>query len=133
MADVQAIGLAPQDAAASPGVGGHLVSLAAVGRVGVEARPGAFDLGPAVGAEVDVLDATGYGSVRSWSNVGAFGALTAGAHVTYWPAKRLGIRLDADAVLPLARPTFAVEDVGTVFRPAALLGRASLGLEMPLF
>lgn len=132
-AGAQVLGLAPRDADASPGVGGHLSFFAAVGRVAVEARTGAFDLGPAAGVEVDILDGTGYGSVRTWSNVASFAALTAGAHVTFWPTGRLGIRLDPDAVLPLARPTFAVEGVGTVYRSPALFGRASLGLEMLLF
>ncbi len=132
MADGQVMAVAPQDARASPGAGGHLAFFAAVGRIAFVARAGAFDLGPAAGVEVDVLDGSGYGALRTWSSVAPFAALTAGGRVTFWPTDRLGIRLDPDAVLPLVRPTFAIEAVGTVYAPPALFGRASLGLEMRL-
>jgi hypothetical protein len=60
--------------------------------------------------------------------------LAAGAGVTL--AIPLGARLAAvlglDLVVPLRRPRFIIDDLGAVHRPAAVTGRAALGLELAL-
>jgi hypothetical protein len=43
---------------------------------------------------------------------------------------RNALRVGAEALAPLSRPSFALAGVGTVFRPAALALRASLGWEL---
>ena len=40
------------------------------------------------------------------------------------------LRLGLEGLIPLTRPEFALDNVGPVHQPSAVIGRLSLGLEM---
>jgi hypothetical protein len=40
------------------------------------------------------------------------------------------LRLDADAVAPLQRPTLRIDPVGVVYQPSPLAGRMGAGVEV---
>jgi hypothetical protein len=61
---------------------------------------------------------------RPWLAVGL------GPGLVLRPHPRVGLRLDASLVVPIVRATFAVDGVPDVFRPGAVGGRATLGVEV---
>jgi hypothetical protein len=93
----------------------------------VDAAP--LALGPSLGLELGRLHAAGFGVAAPgdgsilWAtpSLGARGSLALGSH--------LAVTLALAAGFPLARPNFVLENVGAVFRPAPVVGRAALALE----
>jgi hypothetical protein len=57
---------------------------------------------------------------------GAFAEASVYLHLTV----RHGLRVAAEGIVPIGRPTFALAGVGSVWRPAALAARGMLGWEV---
>jgi hypothetical protein len=123
----------PRDASstAKPSAGGSFgaadLSLAGCATAGRDGR-----LAPAIclGAALIGTHASGSGV----SDPGSVTALSAGPFlegaVRVRISARNALRAGVEALAPLSRPSFALAGVGTVFRPAALSLRASLGWEL---
>jgi hypothetical protein len=99
---------------------------------------GALELGPCVGYEVDVLQATGFSPETALDGAGVWSSLRAGLAGSWSLSKRFALRLSADAGATVARPKFAVEgpiDAKplTLFTPDPLTLRASLGVVVRFF
>jgi hypothetical protein len=100
---------------------------------------GALAILGCAGAEIDWMHVSGYGSASPRSADAAWVSLEAGAQgrwtLTHWFA----LRADVECLVPLARPTFTVEDsemtatVGHVYQPSAVWGRLGLGAEVTFF
>jgi hypothetical protein len=84
-------------------------------------------IGPCVGIELGAMRAKAFGvrapgeAVEPW--VAAFSGLS--AVVELMPS--LGLELDLWGGVPLRRPDFVLEGVGSVHQPSRILGRTSLG------
>lgn len=96
----------------------------------VLARARVVEFGACAGLEVQGIHGNGYGVLNPMSGVAGWAAptasLTAGVNLTplVWIAARV------DEVVPLSRPTFLLDGVGTIFSVFPAATRASLGVEL---
>ncbi len=113
----------------SPSKGGRFTLLAASlrGCAGAPVTP-ALRANACVGVEVDRIHGEGFGVTSPNAVSKVWLAPRAGAELTWRPVWRFAITAGGDAVAPLDRPTFALENVGAVHRPSPLGFRAALGL-----
>jgi hypothetical protein len=95
----------------------------AVARSGVE-------LSPCIGADVEVVQARGFGAAKNYDASAAWVSATGGALLRVPVTSWLALRADAGAVVPLSRPRFVVEGDGAVHRPAPLGVRGGIGAEL---
>lgn len=122
---------ASQSESVSTSAAGARFSMTSLGGRGCWAalRAHTFDLSPCAGADVHLVSAPGHGADVNHAASGAWTAVGAGAlgrlHVTSW----LALRARAEAVVPLSRPTFVVENEGFIHRPSILGAAASFGIE----
>ncbi len=88
------------------------------------------DLAPCLGASLHLVSASGFGATDNYDAsarwVSADGGALARMPVGAW----LALRVRADALVPLSRPTFAVENEGIVHRAPPIGLRASVGAEL---
>lgn len=89
-----------------------------------------FSLGPCAAVELGRLHAAGYGVTTPGDGSALWSAGKAGAWLAWAPARRFAISLKLDAVVPFARPSFVLENVGPVHRAGAVVGRAGGGVEV---
>lgn len=89
-----------------------------------------FELSPCVGLEVGSMAATGFG-VR-WPGGGSalWIAPLAQAAAALPIGQHFAVRLDLGVLVPVERPPFVLAGAGTVYTAAALVGRATLGVEL---
>jgi hypothetical protein len=92
-------------------------------------KTGRFELSPCTGADAHLVSAPGFGADTNYSRSAAWTALGGGGlgriSLTSW----LAVRARAEAVIPLSRPTFIVENEGSVHRPSIVGAAGSVGLE----
>lgn len=123
---------ASQSETVSTSTAGARFSMTSLGGRGCWAalRTRTFDLSPCAGADVHFVSAPGQGADVNYTASGEWTAIGGGAlgrlHVSSW----LALRARAEAVVPLSRPTFVVENEGFVHRPSILGAAASLGIEV---
>ncbi len=79
--------------------------------------------------EAGRMTGRGEGVTRVESASALWGAVGAGLTAHWAFATRLGLRASIEGLMPLARPTFVIEPLGEVYRPAPVHGRAALGAE----
>ncbi len=91
------------------------------------------DVGPCLGLEVDRLHAAGTGVTTPTTDAGSWVSAGGGAHAVVWLFRGLGVQADISVHAPLSRPSFVLEGLGSVHRPAVFAGRAAVGLEAVLF
>ena len=88
-----------------------------------------FELGGCVGAGIDSMSASAFGPILASRGSGAWmvaaGEARAGFALLPWLAIHAGFGLH----VPLTRPSFVIEGVGQVHRPAPVSGRQALTLE----
>jgi hypothetical protein len=140
-AEVSASYLGPQLAtsAASQGAGADIELWTFSARAGYAWPVGTFALGPLAGVDVESLSADGFGGTASSFHQSAVLAAIGGGGLLMWsPLPSLGLRLTAQAEVPLSRPSFVVVDPAPapaelVHRPSAIGGRAALGVEWRFF
>jgi len=134
---------------ARPAQGVDLGLLGGGARACVAVGAKALAIAPCAGLEIDRIAGAGLGidaradapteggsSARSGSGVWA--SLEPGLLVTWAPLRVLALRLDADLLVPLARPAFVVLRpdggvAGVLHRPSPLGGRLALGVEARFF
>ena len=91
---------------------------------------GRFELGGCAGVGVDSMTATAFGPIVASHGSGAWmvlaGEARAGVSLLPWLALHGGFGLE----IPVTRPSFVIEGVGQVHRPAPVSGRQSLTLEV---
>jgi hypothetical protein len=90
---------------------------------------GRLELAPCVAVELGRLHARGYGVAAPGEGSSVWVAGRGGVRAGWRLTTRLNVVLRADAVVPFERPSFVLVNVGPVHRPAAVAGRAGLGLE----
>jgi len=120
----QRIGLASSPA---EGAAFTLVHAALRGCYAAIVRP--LELAPCAGGGVDWLVARGFGSQVPANATATLPVLTLGVRATIplWTA--FSLRLGAEGLAPLARPTFVIGERGDVYHASVAFFRASLGLE----
>lgn len=124
--------------APSPAGAGGDFSLLDGGVRGCITTNGQVFVGACAGIEVDRVQAQGYGVTREDSASRMWLAPRAGGKLGVRITDNLELPLEIDLLVPLARPSFALESarslegpasrVDTIFRPAPVAVRASLGL-----
>jgi len=118
----------------SPPAGGdfHLLS----GFVGVcpALAVRALDLGACVDAELDVLRGVGFGVSSTYENSFRWFSVGAGPLARLRLDRHFSVSMKLGALVPLEHPTFTLkgvsEDQGRVHRPASVVGRAALGVDL---
>lgn len=114
-----------------PEAGGKftLLESRAYGCVGASSRvriQGQFCVGPSLLH----MHATGYGVSEPGSASTTWLAAAAEGAALIPLTHEFGWRIALEALAPMARPTFAIRDVGTIYRPKALAFRGSIGFEV---
>ena len=95
-----------------------------------ELTAGRVVVGPCGGIELGAMRAKAFG-VRSPGDVSElWAAAMAGGSALVELTKAVGIDLGIFAGVPLRRPDFVLEGVGSVHQPSRILGRTSLGARL---
>jgi hypothetical protein len=121
---------------ARPGEGGRFTLLTLSGRACVSRTVSTFDLGPCLGGEVDAMSGEGVDSKTTTTGHGRWAALSGSLLGAWHPIGPLAVFLRLDAIVPLARPSFVLQEPSTdisVHSPASISPRAALGIELRFF
>lgn len=126
--------LAPRtgEAELDTGAGGDLWLAAGGAALGLVRAAGPLELGARGGLEVGVMSGRGVGINHPDSGRALWLAASAGAVLGVPLAGRLEAVVGLDLVVPLLRPRFVIDDLGSVHRAAAVTGRLALGLELEM-
>lgn len=125
---------APQrESVGSSNAGGELTLLSGVAHGCLLPVLGRFELGGCIGAGVDSMSATAFGPIVASRGSGAWavvaGEARVGVSLLPWLALHAGLGLH----VPVTRPSFVIEGVGQVHRPAPVSGRQAVTLEARFF
>jgi len=112
------------------GAGGDLWLAAGALALGVARDLGPLELGARGGVEVGAMSGRGVGINHPDSGRALWLAASAGAVLRLQLAAQLAALMGLDLVVPLRRPRFVIDDLGSVHRAAAVTGRLALGLEL---
>lgn len=93
----------------------------------------ALELGGCAGGGVSLVPASSDGASAPGSGLAVLGEASAGGLGRLRVGGPVWVRLSLDAALPLTRPSFVVDGVGALHRPAIVSGRGALGLEVAFF
>jgi hypothetical protein len=112
---------------------GGTISLISIGvRAGSRFSTHRFELTPSLGVELGSMAGKGFGLDVNGGGWGVWivstATIAAGVELTRW----LGLAVELTGGVTLRGPTFVVEGVGTVHRPALLFGRGAIRLEVRL-
>ena len=88
------------------------------------------DLSPCLGADVHFVSASGYGADSNYAASATWPSMSGGVLGRIGLSSWLSARARVDTFVPLSRPTFVVENEGTVHRPPTLGLSTSLGVEV---
>lgn len=113
----------------SPGASVGLIagSLLACVPIGANIEP--VELGACAGWEIGRLAGVGTHVDEARHQASLWSAASVDLRAEWSPSQApLGLALTLGAVAPLTRDDFIVKDIGSVYRPANVIGRASLGL-----
>ena len=121
----------PSQRASAPteGRGGRLSLLAAAVRACVGGGALLRAEGCA-GGELDRMHAEGFGVSSPGAATRVWFAPRVGARLAWRAASFLSVPLTVDVLVPFDRPSFVLENVGTVHRPAPVPFRATLGVAL---
>jgi hypothetical protein len=115
------------------GAGADMSLWTAAGNLSYVTQVGRTELALGGGAEVTYLHAVGVKAGAPFTSIPGsanWPSLRAGAVLTTPIVAPLFVRLEADAVAPLRRPTFVIEPHGVVHQPSWLTGRFGAGIEV---
>lgn len=113
----------------TPGAEIGLFTVAALACTPLDARDAAIELGACLGWELGRMTATGTGvqqphrETTTWSGP----RLDLAARLAL-PAGALWLELLLSVAAPLGRDEFILRNIGSVYRPPSIVGRAGLGL-----
>jgi len=110
--------------------GGDLWLAAGALALGLARDLGAIELGARGGLEVGAMSGRGVGINHPDSGRALWLAASAGAVLRVPLGARLAALAGLDLVVPIRRPRFVIDDLGSVHRAAAVTGRLALGLEL---
>lgn len=118
---------------ARPDAGGELRLVAADVRACPRWQWRGLGLDVCAGVEVGSLHGRGVGIEAPSSTRQPWLAFMTGPRLSYAPIPALAIGLGADLLVPIVRPTFAVENLGRLWQPrsAGFLGMLGLELRLP--
>lgn len=122
--------LADQTIETGPGVGGTFSQWAVTARGCFLPALGPVKLGPCAGLGVHRIGATGFGTTIVRTRAQAVAAPEVSLLFLWSVARPVAVRAQAAASVPLARPTFVLDDVGPVHRPGPLALALFLGPEV---
>jgi hypothetical protein len=91
---------------------------------------GSFDVGICGSLDVGRLRGEGINVNRAEVQGGLWVAAAGGGFASWNVTPRVAIPLELGLVVPLSRYRFVLDNVGEVFSPAAVGGRATLGVEL---
>ncbi len=103
------------------------VGVGGCGRFGLAAR---WSLEPCGAIELGQLLARPRGLDASSNATETWAAVRAGPHVLWWASRFVGLRIGAEALVPILRPSFNVGGAGRVAQPGPIGVRATAGLEI---
>jgi hypothetical protein len=92
-----------------------------------------LEVGGCAGGGVSLVPASSDGASAPGSALAALGELGGGGLGLVRVAGPVSLRLSLSVAAPLTRPSFVVDGVGALHRPALASGRASVGLEVSAF
>jgi hypothetical protein len=110
--------------------GGDISLLGGGVRVCYAAQGGRLSGRACAGAEFGRLQGTGVGASWSVSQDVFWSAGRVGVAGSYAFSSALALRAGIEALVPVSRPEFILENVGPVHQPAAVAGRLAVGLEL---
>ena len=122
-----------------PNETGRFTPFAVAMRGCVSLRRGAFDVGPCLGGELDVVQGEGGTPAPSYqprTTPGSWASLLGSVVATWSFSRHVAVFLRADGLLPLHRPTFGIDSGGTqlnVYTPSSNFVRGALGAEARFF
>jgi hypothetical protein len=122
-----------------PGEGGSFDLLSLATHICATAVRGSLEVGPCLGAELDVMTATGIGNgapptYKPSTSTGLWGT-GAGSVLAAWnPSRHVGVFVRADGLVSPSPPTFGLLPGHVpVHTPSSLGARAVLGMEVRFF
>jgi hypothetical protein len=127
---------------AGTGATGRFTPLAVVARACASIVRGPFDVGPCLGAELDIMGGTAVDpSVTPNPGIGTWGSVSGSLLASLTFSRHVAAFLRADGRLSPSPPPFGIAEhsvVGTItdiptYTPAQLSARAALGLEVRFF
>ena len=89
-----------------------------------------FDLAPCAAFEIGRMHASGFGVSNPGAGDALWTAARAGARFAYWPVSRAAVVVRVEGVVPMTRPGFVLENLGSVYRPGPVAGRLGGGVEV---
>jgi hypothetical protein len=90
----------------------------------------AVDVGPCASAGAEWIVAEGFGASQPSNAIATFFAPALGVRGVFALADSIALRAGAEAGTPLPRPTFVIDNAGTVERAGAVTVRATAGAEV---
>jgi hypothetical protein len=116
--------------ASRPGQGASFWLAHVGGRGCYELLDRAFNLAPCVGLGGEWIVAKGFGSSQPANGTAVLAVTSLGARTRARLSRHFALSIGVEAVVPLARPSFDIDNAGTVFHVPWALFRASGGAEL---
>jgi hypothetical protein len=115
----------------APSVGAHLSLISGAARTCLLLpREGRWSVPICGGFELGVMHGAGFGAAVPESAQSLWGAAVVGPAVRFSASRRWALWVELDAVVPLIRPGFYVENLGTLYVAPAAGTRGAVGLEV---
>jgi hypothetical protein len=113
-----------------PTAGGRFHLIAGDGSACYAILRAPVELSPCAGLELGSMAATGFGVRSNGSGSALWVAPLAEAAAALPIGRSFAVRLDLGVLVPVERPAFVLSAAGTVYTAAAVVGRATLGVEL---
>jgi hypothetical protein len=132
--DLELVGsfLAPEQATVTgyPAQGAHVWLAEGRGRACYDVLGGALGIEPCLGGGGQVLVGDGFGSSSPRNATDLIGVASFGGRVVARVSPHVALRLGGEAVVPFTRPTFVIDNAGSVYRSSSAAGRGTIGVEL---
>ena len=115
-----------------PSVGARLLLLTGSVRGCLVPKMGAIDFPICAGAELGVMEGSGFGVARVETSEELWTAALVGPALRWTLGGPTSVWIAADAVLGIERPAFHMRNLEVLYRPEAVTARAWAGLEVRL-
>jgi hypothetical protein len=100
----------------APEAGGRLTLFTAEGRFCQVSRAGSLEIPACVGAQVGAMRGSGFGLAISRTDTRPWVALLVGPALRWHLGANLALWLEVDAIVPVVRPAFRIENLGELYR-----------------
>jgi len=119
----------PRDSLTATGSGGRFQLAFAAADACWAPRRNAWTFLVCAGGELGAYGAEGVGVTSSFSRTTLWRAARAGVGATLALGGPVALVLEAGVIVPLSRPSFVLDGVSPVYRPASVAARGGVGLE----